>query len=216
MHPLQKLFDNNEQWAANVENENPGFFARLAAQQAPEYLWIGCSDSRVPANEIVGLLPGELFVHRNVANLVLHTDMNCLSVLQYAVESLKVKHVIICGHYGCGGVRSAMERRPHGLIDNWLRNVQDIYRRRYEELKAITDLNARCDRLCEMNVIEQAINISYSTVIQEAWSRGQHITIHGWIYSISNGLLKDLAVCLASRSDVKALEEREKITQLDG
>ena len=215
MHPLQNLFDNNQAWARDIEKENPGFFARLAAQQAPEYLWIGCSDSRVPANEIVGLLPGELFVHRNVANLVLHTDMNCLSVLQFAIESLKVKHVIVCGHYGCGGVRTAMERRPHGLIDNWLRNIQDIYRRRYDELKTITDLTLRSDRLCEMNVIEQAINVSNSTVVQEAWARGQHLTIHGWIYSISNGLLKDLTVCLTSRKDVKELEEREKITQLD-
>ena len=211
MHPLQKLFDNNRSWAIEVEKDNPGFFNSLVNLQAPEYLWIGCADSRVPANDIVGLMPGELFVHRNVANLVIHTDMNCLSVLQYAVEVLKVKHIIICGHYGCGGVRAAMERQPHGLIDNWLRNIQDIYRRRFEELSSIIDLRARCDRLCEMNVVEQALNLCYSTVIQESWARGQHTTIHGWVYSIANGLLKDLGVCLSSRADARALEEREKI-----
>jgi len=216
MHPLQKLFDSNERWAEEIERDNPGFFARLASQQAPEYLWIGCADSRVPANEIVGLLPGELFVHRNVANLVIHTDMNCLSVLQYAIEILKVKHVIVCGHYGCGGVRAAMERNPHGLIDNWLRHIQDIYRRRYEELKPIVDLTARCDRLCEMNVVEQSLNLCHTTVVQEAWARGQHLTIHGWIYSISNGLIRNQGVCLASRADVRLLEEREKIIQLEG
>jgi carbonic anhydrase len=215
MHPLQKLFDSNQNWAKKIEKDNPGFFGRLASQQAPEYLWIGCADSRVPANEIVGLLPGELFVHRNVANLVIHTDMNCLSVLQYAVEILKVKHVIICGHYGCGGVRAAMERQPHGLIDNWLRHIQNIYRRRYDELKIIADMNARCDRLCEMNVVEQSINVCHTTVVQEAWARGQHLTMHGWIYGISNGLIQDLGVCLASRSDVRALEDREKFNPTD-
>lgn len=216
MHPLQKLFENNQKWAAETENGQPGFFENLVKQQSPEFLWIGCSDSRVPANEIVNLLPGELFVHRNVANLVLHTDMNCLSVLQYSIDILKVKHVIVCGHYGCGGIRAAMERAPHGLIDNWLRNIQDIYRRRSDELRAIVDLSARTDRLCEMNVVEQAINVCNSTIVQEAWSRGQHLTVHGWIYSLSNGLLKDLGVCLSSRADVRALEEREKISQIEG
>jgi carbonic anhydrase len=216
MHPLQKLFDSNQDWAEQIEKDNPGFFERLSGQQAPEYLWIGCADSRVPANEIVGLLPGELFVHRNVANLVIHTDMNCLSVLQYAIEILKVKHVIVCGHYGCGGVRTAMERQPHGLIDNWLRHIQDIYRRRFDELKPITDLTARCDRLSEMNVIEQAVNLSHTTVVQEAWAKGQRLTIHGWIYGLSNGLIKDLGVCLDSLNDVRQLEEREKFNPTDG
>lgn len=211
MHSLQHLFESNRAWAESIEKDNPGFFSRLAAQQRPQYLWIGCSDSRVPANEIVGLMPGELFVHRNVANLVIHTDMNCLSVLQYAVDILQIQHIIVCGHYGCGGIRTSMERHPHGLIDNWLRHIQDIHRRRREELAAITDLNARCDRLCEMNVIEQSANLCHTTVVQEAWARGQHITIHGWIYSIANGLLRDLGVCLSSRADVRALEEREKI-----
>jgi len=215
MHPLQVLFNKNQAWAKRTEEQHPGFFKKLMGQQAPKYLWIGCSDSRVPANEIVGLLPGELFVHRNVANLVLHTDMNCLSVVQYAIDSLQVTDVIVCGHYGCGGVRTAMERRPHGLIDNWLRNIQDIQRRRYDELRVITDLTARCDRLCEMNVIEQAINLCNTTVVNEAWARGQNLTVHGWIYSLSNGLINDLGVCLSSRADVRALEEREKITQTD-
>lgn len=210
-HPLQNLFDSNKQWAETTEKESPGFFSKLVNQQNPEYLWIGCSDSRVPANEIIGCLPGEVFVHRNVANLVIHTDMNCLSVLQYAVEILKIKHIIICGHYGCGGVRTAMERSPHGLIDNWLKHIQDIQRRRFDELKTIVDLTARCDRLCEMNVVEQALNVCHSTIVQEAWSRGQHLTVHGWVYSLSNGLLKDLGVCLASRTDVRALETREKM-----
>lgn len=211
MHPLQHLFEKNQAWAESVERDHPGFFDGLVSQQNPEYLWIGCADSRVPANEIVGLLPGELFVHRNVANLVVHTDMNCLSVLQYAVDVLKIKHIIVCGHYGCGGVRAAMERQPHGLIDNWLRHVQDIYRRRYDELREIIDLRDRCDRLCEMNVTAQSLNLCYSTIIQEAWARGQHLTIHGWIYSLSNGLIKDLGVCLGSNADARALEQREKV-----
>ncbi len=211
MHPLQTLFDSNRKWAEGIEKDHPGFFQHLMGQQAPKYLWIGCADSRVPANEIVGLMPGELFVHRNVANLVLHTDMNCLSVLQYAIEILNIRDIIVCGHYGCGGVRTAMERRPHGLIDNWLRHIQDIYRRRFDELKGITDLTARCDRLCEMNVVEQAINLCHSTIVQEAWGRGKHLTIHGWIYSLSNGLLNDLGVCISSLGELKAVEEREKL-----
>lgn len=211
MHPLEHLFDKNRAWATMMELDNPGFFDGLIKQQTPEYLWIGCADSRVPANEIVGLLPGELFVHRNVANLVVHTDMNCLSVLQYAVDELKVKHIIVCGHYGCGGVRAAMERRPHGLIDNWLRHVQDIYRRRYDELKDIVDLRDRCDRLCEMNVTAQTLNLCYSTIVQEAWARGQRVTIHGWIYSLNNGLIKDLDVCLTSNADARIIEQRERV-----
>lgn len=202
MKKLPHLFENNRTWASNLEKAKPGFFQKLSRQQAPEYLWIGCSDSRVPANEIVGLLPGELFVHRNVANLVIHTDMNCLSVLQYAVEVLQVKHIIVCGHYGCGGVKAAMGEKSHGLIDNWLRNIQDLYRRSHGELVHIKDETRRADRLCELNVIEQAFNLGHTTIVQEAWGRGQSLAIHGWIYSISNGLLKDLEVCLIEPQQV--------------
>jgi carbonic anhydrase len=197
MKKLPHLFENNRAWASTLEKAKPGFFQKLSRQQAPEYLWIGCSDSRVPANEIVGLLPGQLFVHRNVANLVIHTDMNCLSVVQYAVEVLQVKHIIVCGHYGCGGVKAAMGEKTHGLIDNWLRHIQDIYRRRYEELVKIKDESQRADRLCELNVVEQSFNLGHTTVVQEAWKRGQSLAIHGWIYRISNGLLQDLGVCLS-------------------
>lgn len=174
--------------------ESPGFFERLSAQQSPEFLWVGCSDSRVPANEIVGLLPGELFVHRNVANLVVHTDLNCLSVLQYAVDVLKVKHVIVCGHYGCGGVRAALERARFGLIDNWLRHVQDVAEQHQDLLGPIEPLLSRVDRLCELNVIEQARHVCQTTIVQEAWTRGQPLAIHGWIYGIQDGRLRDLHV----------------------
>jgi carbonic anhydrase len=169
-------------------------------------LWIGCSDSRVPANEIIGLLPGELFVHRNVANLVIHTDMNCLSVLQYAVEILKVKHVIICGHYGCGGVKAALETQPHGLIDNWLRHIRDINQRRGSDLARFSAEKEKLDRLCELNVIEQVKNVGNTTIIQEAWQRGQRVSIHGWIYAISDGLLQDLDASISSFSDLAGLE----------
>jgi carbonic anhydrase len=203
MEKLPHLFENNRTWAAEMEKKKPGFFQKLSRQQAPEYLWVGCSDSRVPANEIVGLLPGELFVHRNVANLVIHTDMNCLSVVQYAVEVLQVKHIIVCGHYGCGGVKAAMGEKPHGLIDNWLRHLQDIYRRCYEELGKIKDESRKEDRLCEINVIEQTFNLGHTTVVQEAWRKGQSLAIHGWVYRISNGLLQDLEVCLSGPENLK-------------
>jgi carbonic anhydrase len=203
MKKLHHLFENNRTWASGIEKVKPGFFQKLSKQQAPEYLWIGCSDSRVPANEIVGLLPGELFVHRNVANLVFHTDMNCLSVVQYAVEVLQIKHIIVCGHYGCGGVKAAMEGENHGLIDNWLRHIRDIYRQRHDELDKIEDESQRVDRLCEWNVIEQTINLGNTTIVQEAWGRGQSLMIHGWIYSIANGYLKDLDVCLSSSEELK-------------
>lgn len=206
MHPLQNLFDQNRAWASDMEKKMPGFFQKLSAQQKPEYLWIGCSDSRVPANEIVGLLPGELFVHRNVANLVLHIDVNCLSVLQYAVDNLKVRHVIVCGHYGCGGVRAAMDQAAHGLIDNWLRHIQNIHRRNRQELDAITDPDARCNRLCELNVIQQVMNLGCTTILQDAWSRGQAVAVHGWIYGLNNGLIKDLGVTLRSQDDVRKLD----------
>lgn len=200
MKYLEHLFANNRQWAKAVEVERPGFFQQLASQQAPEYLWIGCSDSRVPANEIVGLLPGELFVHRNVANIIVHSDLNALSVLQYAVEVLQVKHVIVCGHYGCGGIRAAMEDKRHGLIDNWLCHIKDIYQFHAKKIDALQSETERCDLLCELNVIEQVNNIARTTVIKDAWLRGQQVTIHGWIYSIHNGLLKDLEICVDASS----------------
>ena len=201
MDSIKKLFLNNQKWAESMEIKYPGFFRKLSKQQSPEFLWIGCSDSRVPANEIVGLLPGELFVHRNVANLVIHTDINCLSVIQFAVDILKVKHVIVCGHYGCGGIMAAMKNKQNGLIDNWLRNIQDVYRVNAEELNKIVDTNDRADRLAELNVVRQLFNIADSTIIREAWRRGQEVDIHGWIYGISNGILKDLNCSLNSKSE---------------
>jgi carbonic anhydrase len=202
MKSLPHLFENNRSWAHKLSSANPTFFPTLAAQQSPEYLWIGCADSRVPANEIVGLPPGELFVHRNVANLVIHTDMNCLSVLQYAVEFLKVKHVIVCGHYGCGGVQASLERQSHGLVDNWLRHLRDIYAKHRAALDALADESQRLCRLCELNVIEQVLNVANTTVLRDAWGRGQPVWIHGWIYDIADGLLQDLGVCVASDDDV--------------
>jgi carbonic anhydrase len=206
MKTLSLLFENNRKWASQISQTNPSFFSGLAQQQSPEFLWIGCSDSRVPANEIIGLLPGELFVHRNVANLVIHTDMNCLSVLQYAVEILKVKHVIVCGHYGCGGVKAALETHPHGLIDNWLRHIRDIHQRRGNDLLQFSTAEERLNRLCELNVIEQVKNAGNTTIIQEAWQRGQLVTIHGWIYAISDGLLKDLDMTISSTAELASLE----------
>ena len=201
--PITRLFENNREWARRTLEEEPGFFARLSAQQSPEFLWIGCSDSRVPANEIVGLLPGELFVHRNVANLVVHTDLNCLSVLQYAVDVLRVKHVIVCGHYGCGGVRAALNRDRLGLIDNWLRHVQDVVEQHQQLLAPIADEPGKIDRLCELNVIEQARHVCQTTIVQEAWGRGQALAIHGWIYGLHDGRLRDLGV---STSDVNGID----------
>ncbi len=199
---VEHLFDNNRAWAARLETAEPDFFKKLCAQQSPEFLWIGCSDSRVPANEIVGLLPGELFVHRNVANLVVHTDLNCLSVLQYAVDALCVTHVIVCGHYGCGGVRAAMEPRRHGLIDNWLRHVQDVHEQHHGIVDAIVDDSARVDRMCELNVIEQVRHVCQTTIVQEAWERGQPLSVHGWIYGLHDGRLRNLGVSAASLADI--------------
>jgi carbonic anhydrase len=207
MKVLPQLFENNRRWAADLLKEDPEFFENLSKQQTPEYLWIGCSDSRVPANAIVGMKPGELFVHRNVGNLVIHTDMNCLSVVQYAVEVLKIKHIIVCGHYGCGGIRAAMENRPHGLIDNWLRHIRDIERKRQNELKLIDDDEKRFDRLCELNVVEQVMNVGNMTAVQEAWQIGRALAIHGWIYRIGDGLLKDLGVCVTSAEGLVELEK---------
>ena len=208
MKNLSLLFENNRKWAAQISQNDPSFFPRLAQQQSPEFLWIGCSDSRVPANEIIGLLPGDLFVHRNVANLVIHTDMNCLSVLQYAVEILKVKHIIVCGHYGCGGVKAALESQSHGLIDNWLRHIRDINQRHGSDLARFSTEEARINRLCELNVIEQVKNVGNTTIIQDAWQREQMVTIHGWIYAISDGLLKDLDASISSVSELARLENQ--------
>ena len=203
MRALTHLFENNRAWASRVTAVRPDFFEQLAGQQNPSYLWIGCSDSRVPANEIVDLLPGELFVHRNVANVVVHTDLNCLSVIQYAVDVLDVKHVIVCGHYGCGGVRAALENRKFGLIDNWLRHVQDVRSRHAVTLTAIEDPEARARCLCELNVIEQALHVCETTVVQDAWARGQQLTVHAWIYDLRDGLLRDLGF-VVDHSDAAA------------
>lgn len=200
--PLHRLLDGNARWAERVRTSHPEFFEKLAVQQAPEYLWIGCSDSRVPANEIVDLLPGEVFVHRNVANIVVHTDFNCLSVLQYAIEVLKVKHIMVVGHYGCGGVRAALQPQNLGLIDNWLRNIRDVAVKHQRELQQL-DENARMDRLCELNVIEQVHNVCHTTIVQNAWARGQPLAIHGWIYRISDGILHDLGVNVESLEQVR-------------
>jgi len=202
MHPLAPLFKKNHAWAEAIRQRDPEFFPTLSRQQAPEYLWIGCSDSRVPANEICGLLPGEIFVHRNVANIVVHSDLNCLSVMQYAVDVLRVKHVIIVGHYGCGGVRAALENSKFGLIDNWLRHVQDVRSKHAEHLACYRDEAGRVDRLCELNVITQAINAAQTTIVQNAWERGQNLTIHGWVYSLKDGLVRHLGVSLTSAQDV--------------
>jgi carbonic anhydrase len=196
MRLLSHLFANNRAWAAQVTRRDPEFFARLARQQAPEYLWIGCADSRVPANEIVGLAPGDLFVHRNVANVVVHTDLNCLSVIQYAVDVLNVRHIIVCGHYGCGGIRAALEPRPHGLIDNWLRHVEDV-RHKYDAELAAAPAEVVPDRLCELNVVEQVRNVCRTTIVQDAWGRGQRLSVHGWIYALEDGLLRDLGLTIS-------------------
>jgi carbonic anhydrase len=191
---LKPIFDKNHEWALRIEKEQPGFFEELSKQQNPEYLWIGCADSRVPANEIMNLPPGEVFVHRNIANVVVHTDLNCLSVIHYAVEVLKVKHIIVCGHYGCGGVRAAMEPNNHGLIDNWLRHIRDVYRFNRDILDAIDDEEERRERLCELNVIEQVANVCNTTMVRDAWASGQELAVHGWIYRLEDGLLHDLDV----------------------
>ena len=193
---LHNLFANNRRWAAAIRDRDPAFFETLARQQSPEYLWIGCSDSRVPANEIIGLLPGEVFVHRNVANVVVHTDLNCLSVIQYAVDVLKVKHIMVVGHYGCGGVKAALDRDRVGLVDLWLRHVQDVHLRHVSKVDALAP-ELRHDRLCELNVIEQVANVAQTIVVQDAWARGQCLTVHGWIYGLKDGLIRDLGLNLS-------------------
>ncbi|MDB6073753.1 MAG: carbonate dehydratase [Verrucomicrobiaceae bacterium] len=203
-NPLASLIANNKAWSEKRRAADPEFFSRLTRQQAPEYLWIGCADSRVPANEIVDLAPGELFVHRNVANVVVHTDLNCLSVLQYAVDVLKVKHVMVVGHYGCGGVAAALNNLKLGLINNWLRHVQDVSQKHATLLNEVPSGSARVNRLCELNVIEQVVNVCQTTVLESAWERGQDITVHGWIYGLNNGLVHDLDVDIA---DTDTIEE---------
>jgi carbonic anhydrase len=200
---LKTLFDNNRRWAASVTARDPGFFETLSRQQSPRYLWIGCADSRVPANEIVGLRPGELFVHRNVANVVVHTDLNCLAVLQYALDVLKVEHVIVCGHYGCGGVQAAEANLSIGLADNWLRHVHDVRERHRAVIDAAPDAAARADRLCELNVIEQVRHVCQTTIVQDAWRRSQAVSVHGWIYALRDGLLRDLGFTVNAPGEVE-------------
>jgi carbonic anhydrase len=191
---LPHLFANNRAWAESMLRSDPAFFAKLAQQQTPEYLWIGCSDSRVPANQIIGLLPGDVFVHRNVANVVVHTDLNCLSALQFAVDVLRVKHVIVCGHYGCGGVVSTLRGERHGLVDNWLGHVHDVYVKHEAQLAALGPESERAARLCELNVIEQVANVAQTTIVRDAWRRGQSVELHGWVYGIHDGRLRDLGM----------------------
>jgi carbonic anhydrase len=194
MSKIQHLFDSNKEWADNKKAQNPYFFKSLSEQQSPKYLWIGCSDSRVPANTLLGMQPGEVFVHRNIANQVIHTDLNCLSVIQYAVDVLKVQHIIVCGHYGCGGVGAALDNKSHGLIDNWLHHIEDVYRFHKEEMDKITDEKERINLLCELNVIEQVSNICKTTTLLNAWENGQDLTVHGLVYNLHDGILKDLNV----------------------
>jgi len=208
MKTLKHLLENNKKWSEKVRQKYPTFFSNLAQQQNPEYVWIGCSDSRVSASNIVGLLPGEVFVHRNIANLVVHTDMNCLSVLQFAVEVLQVKHIIVCGHYGCGGVQAALENKRHGLIDNWLRHIQDVANLYERTLSQIEDPTERLNKLCELNVIEQVQNVGETTIVQDAWNRGQVLRIHGWVYDLTDGIITDLGIHLETDNELKSLRKR--------
>jgi carbonic anhydrase len=214
MHALTHLFEQNLTWAGSIKERDPDFFNKLSRQQNPEYLWIGCADSRVPANQIVGLLPGEVFVHHNIANVVVHADLNALSVIQYAVDVLKVKHIMVVGHYGCGGVQAAYSCHRVGLADNWLRHVQDVKLKHEHCLRILPDDTARMARLCELNVIEQAVNVCQTTVVQDAWARGQPVTVHGWIYDLRDGLLRDLKIS-ASRADDVAPAQRAAVAALD-
>src|SRR5450830_743654 len=198
----QQLLQGNRRWATEITSRDPDFFLRLGAQRSPEYFWIGCSDNRVPANELLGLSPGELFVHRNIANVVVHTDLNCLSVLQFAVDVLKVKHVIVCGHYGCAGVQAAMTNRRVGLADNWLRHVQDVQQKHGRYMGEVLSTQERADRLCELNVIEQVANVAQTTVVRDAWERGQSLSVHGWCYGLEDGLLRDLGMSVSSHDEL--------------
>lgn len=208
MKKLEHLFASNRQWSRRMHDQDPEFFSKLAQQQSPDYLWIGCSDSRVPANQIVGLLPGEIFVHRNVANVVVHTDLNCLSVMQFAIDVLKVKHIIVCGHYGCGGVRAALRRDRVGLADNWLRHVQDVHQKHAALLAKAADETQAADKLCELNVIEQVSNVCQTTIARDAWERGQELTVHGWIYGIHDGLLRDLNASVNGNGEATGVHAR--------
>jgi carbonic anhydrase len=207
MNSLGHLFERNKAWAQRIREQDPDFFTKLSLQQSPEYLWIGCSDSRVPANQIVGLPPGELFVHRNIANLVVHTDLNCLSVMQFAVDILKVRHVIVCGHYGCTGVRAALHSARLGLSDNWLRHVQDVRQQHREQLLATGSEAAAADRLCELNVIEQVGNVCQTTIARDAWERGQDLAVHGWIYGLEDGRLRDLQTTITNFAEAHIVHE---------
>lgn len=207
MRLLNELLEKNRAWADKIVEADPDFFTRLSKLQSPKYLWIGCADSRVPANQIVGLDPGELFVHRNVANLVVHSDLNCLSVMQFAVEVLKVEHIIVCGHYGCGGVSAALFNKELGLIENWLRHIQDVVLLHQNWLDEIAEPAARCDRLCELNVIEQVMNVCRTTIVREAWRRGQSLSVHGWIYALSDGRIKDLNIGIEGFNEMIAIYE---------
>lgn len=198
---LDELFANNRAWAAEMERQRPGFFTGLANQQRPQYMWIGCSDSRVPANEIIGLAPGEVFVHRNVANVVVHSDLNALSTVQFAVEHLKVSHIMVVGHYGCAGVKAALEGARIGLADNWLRHIQDVRDRHRDTLSLVPDF-ARANVLCELNVVEQVVNVAQSTVVQDAWAKGQNVTLHGWVYGVGDGLMQDLHMTVGREDDL--------------
>lgn len=208
MKTLRHLLENNKKWSEKLKETRPDFFSELAHQQTPEYVWIGCSDSRVSASNIVGLLPGEVFVHRNIANLVIHTDMNCLSVIQFAVEVLQVKHIIVCGHYGCGGVKAALENKRHGLIDNWLRHIQDVANLYEDVLSEIDDADKKLNKLCELNVVEQVLNVAETTIVQDAWSRGQELRVHGWIYDLTDGIIADLGIHLETKDELKSLRKR--------
>lgn len=217
MPDLSHLFEQNRLWSEQMRAEDPSFFERLAKLQSPEYLWIGCSDSRVPANQITGLLPGEVFVHRNVANIVVHSDLNLLSVLQFAVDVLRVKHILVVGHYGCGGVKAAHDNLRLGLVDNWLRHIQDVRQKHVQLLDACADVKERIDRLCELNVIEQVLNVSQTTVLQEAWGRGQEVAVHGWIFGLTDGLTRDLHITINGQAALQetyaaALAELETFT----
>ncbi len=213
MKDLKELLENNRAWSEGIKARDPGFFQELSKQQSPRYLWIGCSDSRVPATQLVGLRPGDLFVHRNVANIVVHTDFNCLSVLQFAVDVLKVDHVIVCGHYGCGGVKAAMQNLQLGLIDNWLRHVQDVMHNHEMQLAGISNEAQRLDKLCELNVIEQVLNVSRTTIVQNAWANGQELAVHGFVYGIDDGLLRDLDICITNQKELSgAYEEAIRAT----
>lgn len=202
MKVLKNLFESNRTWAAEIKKTDPDFFTKLSNLQSPKYLWIGCSDSRVPANEIVGLMPGELFVHRNLGNIVIQTDLNCLSVIQYAVEVLGIEHIIVCGHYGCGAIVAAVENKDYGLLGYWLQNIKDIHRRYQPEIESLASNEEKIDRLCELNVIDQVANVCHTSIVQNAWKAGRQLAVHGWIYRIKDGLLKDLDVCVNSMEHI--------------